>query len=335
MTLEGETLPELARKINIGVSRKLIFSHTRVLFINEEIAEEGFIRFLDSLDRSAQFRNDFNIMITRGIAAEKFVMITDPIEKIPSLKIYRQVKALVEEWGGDPQVRLTDFLNAITSKGRHPVVSAIKIAGDPEKGKSADANMSIEREARIVMDGLAVFKKDRLVGILTLEDTRNYVWTQDLKRTSITFPCDGQEEDRDKRRNVDLHIYNSKTKMKTFYRNNRPVLKLDIYAEATVAGVQCTKDLTKIDTYAQFEKKAEKNIKNRISETIKKVQSEYGLDIFGFGETLRRSDYKKFKKVEDHWDEEFAKGDVDITVRVQIRRAGTKSKSFLSEMPGT
>lgn len=89
-SLEGDTVAELLQQMNFGVARRLIFSHTRVLYISEEIAREGMIEFLDFLDRSGEFRNDFNIVVTRGSDARKYTTISYPVQKVPSLKLHKQ-----------------------------------------------------------------------------------------------------------------------------------------------------------------------------------------------------------------------------------------------------
>lgn len=331
---EGDTLYEIAQMMNVGTSRKLIFSHTRVLLINEEVARAGFIRFLDAVDRSAQFRNDFNILITRGHKAEEFIKINDPIERIPSIKVKTQIETFLDEWGGDPRVRLTDFLNALTSTGRSPVSNTVVLKGDPEKGKNAESNMSVEREAMVMVDGLAVYKKDKVVGFLSVDETRSYLWTQDLKNTTLSFPCHEDEEGRKQGRLADIFINTSKSRMRTEYSGDTPLLKVEIFAEGRISGIQCNKDLSALETYREFEKKAEKEIEEKVSTTIKKVQEQYGTDIFGFGEQLSRQDYKKFKEVEDKWNDEFSRGEVEVSVTVKLRRSGTKFKSFLSEVKG-
>lgn len=330
MTLEGDSLPEISARMNIGVSRKLVFSHTRAIYISEKVAREGVSTFLDSVERSPQFRNDFNILITKNNEARDFAMINDPIEKVPSVKVQKQIQNFTEGWGGDPRIRLTDFINAMVSKGRSPVASTVIIQGNAEKGKNADSNMSIEPAANIVLDGMAVFNKDKLIGFLSLEDTRNYVWTQKLKSTMVTLPC---EEGEGKDKFMDIVITNNKSVMKTEYKGDRPQLKVDIYAEARLNSMHCPEDLTKISSYEKLEEKSEEFIANMIEETIKKVQTEYGVDIFGFGETLNRQDHKKAKKVREKWEEEFVRGDVDVNVQLALRRVGTRNNSFLSELP--
>lgn len=333
MSLEGNSLPEIAARMNIGVSRHLVFSHTRVLYINEKVAEKGIGPFLDSLERSPQFRNDFNILVTKGQEAKKFIMINDPLEKVPSLKVQKQIEHLVQGWGGDARVRLTDFINAIVSKGRSPVASAVKIEGDPEKGKTFDSTMSTEPEANVILDGMGVFDRDRLIGYLTLEDTRNYLWTQKLENTTIVIPCDEEKNEHMKGRMLSLVVTNNKTKLETEYKGNTPQLKIRIYAEARVNSMECEFDLTKIDTFGKIEEMSEEYIDEIITGTIKKVQKDYGVDIFGFGDALKRQDYQKAKEIGNGWREEFKRAEVDVSVEMAIRRSGTRNKSFLNEIP--
>lgn len=334
MTLEGNSLPEISARMNIGVSRKLVFSHTRALYINEEVAKnDGVGSFLDSLERNPQFRNDFNILITKGDSAEKFPTINDPVERVPSLKVQKQIKSILKNWGGDPRVRLTDFIDAIVSQGRSPIASSVTIEGNPEKGKNVESNMETKAPARILLAGIAVFEKDKLAGYLSLEDTRNYLWTQKLESTMVTIPCGKHGEELKEKLYFDLAIMNNKSTIKTFYKGDQPHLKVDIYSEARLTSMQCNEDLSKKETYLDLEQKSSKYVKDMIVATIKKVQDEFGLDIFGFGEALHRQNYQKAKEVEEKWDEEFARADVDVNVHVAIRRSGIRNKSFLSEVP--
>lgn len=333
MTLEGNSLPEISAKMNVGVSRRLIFSHTRALYINETVAKDnGVSHFLDSLERSPQFRNDFNILVTKNHSAGDFAMINDPVERVPSLKVQKSIKSLLKSWGGDPRVRLTDFIDAIIAEGRSPVASTVVIEGDPKKGQNAESNMEVKAPAKIMLDGLAVFKKDKLIGYLSLDDTRNYLWTQKLESTMISIPC---EEDQDDENPLyfDIVITNNKSEMRTEYKGNQPQLKVNIFSEASINSMQCQKDLSKIATFTELEKKSDKQIKNMITETIEKVQKDYAVDIFGFGEALNRQHYKKAKKVLPYWNEEFARADVEVDVRIALRRSGTRSKSFISDLP--
>ena len=80
--------------------------------------------------------------------------------------------------------------SALTSPGRQPVMTAVRIQGEPKKGESVDNMKKAHPDALVVIDSMALFRKDKLVGFLPVEDTRNYLWTQNqLKRTTLTIPC--------------------------------------------------------------------------------------------------------------------------------------------------
>lgn len=331
---EGNSISELSNKMNVGLTRQLVYSHTRVLYISEEVAKEGIFGFLDFLDRSGQFRNDFNIMVTKGNPASEFTKITYPVQKSPSLKLNSQVETFIEEWGGDPGVRLYDFISAIISKGNNPVVATIVIKGDAKKGETVENNKALEPEALVVMDGMAIFNNDKMVGTLSLEETRNYLWTNDLKQTSLSIPCgedDGSYQKDKAEYYIDTRIIRSKSSLETTYEKGSPKLKLNINGEARLEGIHCPKDLTKLDVFTEHEKKIEDYVKKEMISLITKVQEEYGIDIFGFGEALNRKDHKKFKEVENKWDEEFAKAEVDVAVDIHLMRSGIKNKSFDEE----
>ncbi|MFC4322793.1 Ger(x)C family spore germination protein [Litchfieldia salsa] len=329
-SLEGDSISELSDKMNKGFVRKLIYSHTRVVIIDEKIAKEGIVSFFDFLERSGEIRNDFNIIVAKGVKASDIIKTVYPVRKSPSLKIHYQAETFFEEWGGDPHLRLTDFIEGFVSKGRHPVAAAVTIEGNPEKGYSTENNKKTDLDAQVVFEGMAVFKNDSLLGFLDIEDTRNFLWVRELEKTTVTVPCSEKEEDKNKY--IDLKITHSKPERKVNYEGDTPVINVEIKAEANLQGTQCGMLLTEMSTYKEHEKSLSKFIEEEIKETIEKVQDKYGVDIFGFGEDLKRSDYKKFKEVEDKWDEEFSRAVINVEAKAFIRRSGIRNDSFITEM---
>lgn len=330
-SLEGDSMTELAHKMNVGVTRRLVFSHTRVLFISEEIARKGIISFLEFLERSGEFRNDFSMLITRNNPASDFLRVTYPLQKIPSQKVHKQSQTFFNEWGGDPNVRLTDFISAVTSQGRSPVTGSVIISGDAEKGGSTENNNHLSPQALVEKNGAAVFDNEVLKGFLSLEDTRNYLWTQDLEQTSLSVPCKDSEK-REGQSFNGVRIIHTYSNIEASYKGSTPTLKVKINADAELIGTHCAKDLTKIETYQEYEKDTEEFIKEGIVGTIQKVQKEYGVDIYGFGEALYRKNPKKFKQVKDYWNEEFSKAEIETDVSIHLRRSGIRNKSFFTDM---
>lgn len=323
-SLKGDTLDELSQKMNIGISKNLIYSHMKVLVIGEDILREGMLDFIDYLERNREIRDDFNIVAARNVKAADVLKVTYLVQKSSSLKLHTQLKSFVESWGGDPNIRLNDFIQAFTSSGRRGVIAALTIKGDSEKGASVDNMKKSAPDAMVVVDSLAILKEDKLLDFLPLKDARNYLWiTNKLDKTVVSVECS-------KEKSFGVQIFNTVTKSQARLVKDRVVIDLKLRAEAYLAGTQCKDDLTKIDTFKKFGKLTEKQIKKNLEETIRKLQQDEA-DIFGFGEVMYRQNPHQYKRIEKQWDEYFKDAIVNVDVNVKIRRSGIRTKSPFSE----
>jgi len=324
--LEGNTIAELAHKTNIGFSRKAIFSHMRTVVISDQIAGAGTLEFLDFMERDREIRNDFNIVIATDCQAVDVLRILYPLQKISTAKIHIQMGTLLKDWGGDPNIRLREFVNAIVSKGRQPVAAVVSIRGSKEKGASADNMQKPTPDAIVEVKGLAVFKGEKMSGILPLQFSRVYLWTQDqLRQTSISVPCQ-------KNKFLNMRVYNSNTNVEVTTEKGKPVIKVGIKVETRLDGSHCLDDIEKVETTMKFETLTADYIRKEVASAISTIQKKYKADIFGFGEKMHISDPKYFNKVKEHWDEEFARAQVKVQVIAKLRRTGLNTNSFLQQM---
>ncbi|WP_156411048.1 Ger(x)C family spore germination protein, partial [Paenibacillus sp. Soil787] len=205
-------------------------------------------------------------------------------------------------------------------------VTGLRIKGEQEIGESKKNMEEIASPAQLQYSGLAVFKKDKLIGWLNEEESKAYNYVVNHVKSTVgdvACPEGGK---------VSLEVIRSKTEVKGKLENGKPRIDANIRIEANVGGVECYIDLTKTKTIDELEKITEQKVQGFIEETIKKVQKKYKVDIFGFGEVIHRSEPNYWKKVKSEWDQVFVNLPVDVNVDVKIRRLGTVSNSFLEEM---
>lgn len=316
-SLEGDSIAELTKKMNVGFTRKLIFSHLRTVIVSKELAKEGNLVFIDFFEADREIRNDFNLIIANNTTARNLLKITYPIQRVSSLKFNTQLATMIEEWGGAPEIRMKDYINALVSPGREPVLVNINLDGSPEKGDSMENMEEVDLHSIATINGLSIFNGMKYQGELPIKHTRNYLLLQNkLKKTSITAPCG------DKDKVMTARIIGSNTDIAAKYQNDQPHFDIHIDLEGRIELIQCQADITKTATYLEIEEKYNKTFENEIKETIEILQEQYGLDIFGLGEHMERQDYKNFKKVRENWNEEFAKADINVNVNLKLRRAG-------------
>ncbi|MCT8139432.1 Ger(x)C family spore germination protein [Anaerobacillus sp. CMMVII] len=302
--------------MNIAFTRKLIFSHMRVVILSKEVVQEGLLEFIDFFEADREIRNDFNLIIADNVLAGDVLKVTYPIQRVSSLKIHNQLETMIEEWGGTPQIRLKDFVRALASPGREPVLSIIHVDGPIKKGNSIENMEKVDPHTMVTLDSLGIFKGLEYQGKLNLNHARNYLLLQDnLKRTSITVPCSEEKV-------MTARIINSKTRVKAYYKDDTPHIDISVDLEGRIELIQCPADVQKINTYLKLEKKFGEAFEKEIENTISVLQDEYQLDIFGFGEHMERQDYQNFKKVKDNWDKEFARAEINVGVTLKLRRAG-------------
>ena len=325
-SLEGETIAELAYKMNIGFSKNVIYSHMRTLVVSKAIAESGMMEFLDTFERSRELRDDFDVILAKEGEAADILQVVYTFQKSSSLKIMSQLESATKGWGSTPNVKVKDLISALTSPGRQPVMTAVRIQGKPKKGESVDNMKKTRPDAIVVIDSMALFKGEKLVGFLSVEDTRNYLWTQNqIENTSISVPCGGNQF-------AAVRITDSKTKVKGRIKNGKPKIGVDIVMEGAIYGSTCKGHMDDPKTYKKLDELTNQYVREKVSKTIQTVQDDYGVDIFGFGEVVYRQDYKQFKKVEDHWDEAFKDAEIDVSVDTMIRRAGLRTNGVFDRM---
>jgi spore germination protein KC len=325
-SLEGETIAELAYKMNIGFSQNVIYSHMRLMVISKDIAENDMMDFLDSVERSRELRDDFDIILAKEGEAAEILQVVYNFQKASSLKLMSQLEAATKVWGSTPNVVVKDFISALTSPGRQPVMAAVRIQGEPKKGGSVENMKKTDLDAMVIIDSMALFQEDKLVGFLSVEDTRNYLLTQnEIENTEISVPC-GENQF------ASVLITDSKTKVKGRIKNGKPLIHLDIVMEGSIFGSTCKGHMDDPKTYMKIDKLTNQHMKEKIQKTIQTVQDDYGVDIFGFGDVVYRQDYKQFKKVEDHWDEAFKEAEIEVSVKTMIRRAGIRTKGVFDRM---
>jgi spore germination protein KC len=322
---KGATIFEAIRKMATDSPRKIYAAHLRVAVIGEELAREGIGNALDLLSRNYEFRMDFYLLVAKGTTAANVLNILTPLEKIPASKLFGAIETSEKVWAPVMAVTLDKFIMDYGSMGKNPVLSGIKVSGDDEKGGTKGNLETIRPAAQLRNTGLAVFRKDKLIGWLNEKESKGYNYILNNVSSTVGHLACPQGG------NVAVEVIRSKAEMKGSVNNGLPRLAVELLVEQNVGEVQCRIDLTKVKAIQDLERIAEQALKETLDSSIKAAQSKYKADIFGFGNTIHHSDPGAWKSIKAEWDKLFEKTVVDVTVKVKLRRTGTMTNSFLEE----
>lgn len=325
---EATTIMEACRKLTTISPRKIYFSHLRLLVFGESLAREGLRNTLDFVSRDHEFRDDFYLLVARDNSAENVLKINTSLVNIPAIKLFASIEASEKFWAPTLTVTPEEMITSLLSDGKQPILPGLRFIGDQQFASEKKSLEQIESPGILQLSGIAVFKKDRLIGWLNEDESRgmNFI-LNNVHHSARHISCPNGD-------NVTLEIIRSQTKLKGKVSGGQPRIEIGIRIEGNVGEVACRGlDLTKTKTLAELEKIVERGVTNIIDEAIEKAQKKYKADIFGFGETIHRANPKAWKSLKQDWDERyFPQLPVNINVHFTIRRMGTIGDSFLNKM---
>ncbi|MFJ8090269.1 Ger(x)C family spore germination protein [Lysinibacillus sp. NPDC095746] len=325
---KGATVFEAIRKMTTETARKLYFAHLQVVVLGDQLAKEGMNEPLDLISRDHEFRNDFDVIVAHDATADEVLNVLTPIEKVPANKILNSLKTSEKTWGTTQSIKIDELINTLNNKETSVVMSTIEIQGEKSEGMEQTNVKRSKASAILKYVGLAVFKEDKFIGLLTEEESRSLAFLKDkIESTIEIIACP-------KGGTLSTEITHSKTKIKGEFKNGAPKINVSIDVDQNVGEVECNIDLTKEKSIQYVSKKTEELIKKQIEKTIRSVQQNYRVDIFGFGEALHRTNPKEWKKIKKDWLTIFQELPVKVEVHVKTQGTGTLENSLVKKPKG-
>jgi len=323
----GKGLQEAARRMTERATRKIYVGQLQMLILGEAFAREGVGKVMDHISRDHEYRNDFYVVVARGAKAKDILRIYTPLEKTPATKIRASIEVSEKAWGATSAVRIDDFRSAIISKGREAVLTGINVEGNYEIGNSGSNVEKIQTPASLKYSGLAIFKKDKLIGWLNENEALGFNYTQGkIKSTAVALQCPEEKE------NITVELLRTKNKINVVIKDGKPAFTLQIKAEGNITDTQCGMDFTNQTSILAVERLTEKRILASIQSAVNITQKKFKSDIFGLGEELERKHPKFWEQNKRNWDTVFSTLPIDIRVDVKIKKMYRTSKSFLERM---
>ncbi|MGO4184602.1 Ger(x)C family spore germination protein [Paenibacillus sp. MCAF9] len=324
--ITANTIFEAIRKMTTVSPRKIYPSHLRIVVLGESLAKEGIGQALDLLSRDEEIRTDFFIVVSKHTTAENTLKVLTKLETIPAVSLFSTLQTSEKQWAPTTTVTLDQLITTLVSEGRDPVLTGLVVLGDEQIGQEKRNMEKVLTPTTLQYSGLAVFKKDKLIGWLNETESKAYNYISDEIKSTVGFvtcPQGGK---------ITFEVIRSKTKVKGSVKDGQPQIDIEVRLEINIGEVQCSIDLLETKNIAEVEMLANSKVEGFINAAVKKVQKKYKVDIFGFGDVIHRSNPKEWRKLKKNWDHTFETMPVNVKVNHKIRHLGTVSNSFLEEM---
>ena len=298
---EGDSIFDAIRNTMQVSGQKLYWAHMDTVVISQKVAKEGITPILDILGREPEPRLNLLLVISKAETAKEILTQKTTADPITSLSIAKMIRASES----NPKTIVSKLYKVIDDLGTEGVsvaistVSVIKSAG---------------KEA-LEASGVAVFKKDKLIGFLDDIESRSLLYTKDQLKGGLIYV---NVETEKSKVGVTLEIIKNKTKIKPEYTDGKIVINIDVDTDAIIGEFDSTEDLLNEKGIEKIKESAQKTIESDIQNLIKKVQNEYDSDIFGFGENVKGSMPSHWREVSSDWDSYFKTLEVKVKSKVNI-----------------
>jgi spore germination protein KC len=302
----GDTPQDAWNNMSTELGKTLFFAHSKFVVVGKNLAEAGLALVIDSSLRNPTTRPDYPLLVTNGKALD--IMMATPIdEKIPSNVIHNLIKQQSSK-GFTPVVSRIDFANALASNTSAPIAGVVELTRNSSG-------------ATFRLGGTAVFKEDKLIGFLNLDETRGFQWTKGNVNsgTITTFEKDNKP--------ITFDILKSKAQIKPIVTENSVKMQINIKVQSNI--IEMSDNLDPMKDYKVMEELAElqnKAIKQEVMLFIYKARDRLNADIFDFGGILHRDKLDFWRKIENNWNFIFRHITVEVIVDSSIERPGSISK---------
>ena len=337
------TAPSIAEAYNQAttvLSRMPNSSHARMFIIGTELAKDGVGDIIASLGRYRQFRGSMYLLTVKDGTAEDFMKNLKSVLEILPSKYVEGMMLTSQESGYYPASSIHHFYARIKGKTASPYTALVAI--NPMTGKDRPGGRMIPGEkaeeytagnlpisGSIIpanFAGTALYCTDKLVGVLTTEETlMAQLLTGELKRTFLPL-ADPLAPDKPMNTIIKLR---EKPKITPSLTDGRYRFDVAITIEGEITSIPSGIHYEETTLRLQLEDHISAILRQNILKMLTKTQ-ELRSDIVGFGYYARRlyETYPQWDQARERWEQDYSQAEIQVKVTTKIRRSGLTWKTM-------
>lgn len=316
ITIEGKNMIEATSKSFEFINKQNIPGAVKLIIVGKDLAERGMNESLDFYQRLYLLRRTVFLLLAED-KAQDVLNVKLRTKDVPALTLVDIINNS-SDWSISPLVRLGHYLTILGRKSEDPVIPVVRPVKPGENGMIYKADKEGEAE-ELQLSGAGIFKRDRLAGYLTEDETKGYLWLQDeiklrlLDTSNEAPPVYGGR------------VVTTKTKVKLETAKGVKGVRYLISAKATIDEFQSREQADNPAEMVPFTYDAEEKMAREITrecEAALAKSKEMQLDFLGIGRQVEIKDVNYWKKIEASWPEMLAEIPVSVEAKVQVINTG-------------
>lgn len=287
----GETRDERQTKSN----RKFLLGLERVFVISENYAQYGTRNLIDILVNNPEINDKAHMVVYNGksedILKHKVTGYQSSAEFIDGLiSSAKQFNFFAQQY------TFMDMIVRVDAEGRNLVLPYIEL-----------------KQKDIVLTGLAIFKKDKMIAKASIEEAKiiNILRENNVSGT-LTIQKNAKEY---------INYYaKSKRKVKCYRKDGKFTFIIDVTMDGAIVSNELYPDFySNPKTINEFTKSMEDNVKKMCEDFINKAKCSYSVDILELGK-VAAAKYGRMTGID--WNKEICASKIEVNVKVSVNTEG-------------
>lgn len=301
---KGKSLYDSIENLSNTSPARIDFTHTGIIILSKELCESGISDVIDYLCRDRQFRTT-NWLLVAEDSAREIIKSSSPNEDITSIGLYNIMMQLEKNNSIIP-IDLNDYnarLNRVSMSSYIPAASICK---------SSECHGDI-----VKINKMAVFKKNKLIGILTEEESKTLMWLSGNREGHmIVSPLITDKNNH----NVTLDVIKRSAKIIPHIKNGRIKLEINCTGDGIVREV----DNIYMDeeSVKEIKRSTEQELKKKLITLIDRSQKTLNTDFIGFSEKIYNNNPKFWFSIKDNWDSIYPNVEYEVNFDIKIINTG-------------
>lgn len=305
----GETMLESVRNAITISGKRLYWSHVKVVILSKDMAKKGIREIVDWLYRDSESRLTLHVLVSKEKTAREVLEAKGVIRAIVSYEIdemFMYQKSLSKL----PNIKVNDIVNALEGDGIALTLPVIKVA----------ENGGIKTPA---LSGLGVFKGDKIIGFLNENETMGFMFITNRFKAGVLVE---NPNGNNRKENISIEVFSNKTKLKPLILHDKLTIVVNTFSDTAIAEQGTDMDYSIKENYSKLKGDVEKSLEGNMVKLVEKVQREFGVDIFGFGQNVKWQNPSYWRENGQKWDEVFRNINIKVSSDIAIRNTSLASK---------
>ena len=194
--------------------------------------------------------------------------------------------------------------------------------GNVNLGEDKENISNTSVKATSIIDGMAIFRNNKLIGYLTEEESLTYNILRDSVK-NFFIRTSGHDNEY-----IVHEIIRLSSKME--FDKNKNEMKITLTGKSAISEVNEKIDLENLEEVSKLEKELNQELKKMVERSILSIQKKYNSDIFGFGDVIYKSYPKYFQKIKDEFKQDgFQNMKVNVSVKIKGQEKGNLNRGVV------